>query len=294
MSYRRTRPKRLATSALCSHMPCTSSALLTSARSLCLAYFTPVFGGLLSDGLLGKYTTIMCFSTVYVIGLATLAGAAYQESVSGTFTGLILIGIGTGGIKPCVSSFGADQLPPAPQGGKGGDSAALRSYFSAFYFSINVGALLSYVLSPLFKQHLGYGFAFTVPAIMMACAVLLLVKNKNQYRIVKPTTRIADSPVVVVLSVVYHATKHKLTSLLRPPPTPPHTFLHHALLSNPTLTLPHVTATLSFFRTLRFVLLMPVFWMLYDQQGSVWILQAQRMQLPKWVQPEQLGVCNTL
>jgi len=76
----------------------TSMFLFTSA----LAYFTPVFGGLLSDALLGKYLTIVSFASVYVGGLFTLSVAAYASSKSLTFTGLFLIGVGTGGIKPCV------------------------------------------------------------------------------------------------------------------------------------------------------------------------------------------------
>jgi len=38
---------------------------------------------------------------------------------------------------------------------------------------------------------------------------------------------------------------------------------------------------------------MPFFWMLFDQQGSAWVLQAKKMKLPAYVKAEQLGVCNT-
>jgi hypothetical protein len=36
----------------------------------------------------------------------------------------------------------------------------------------------------------------------------------------------------------------------------------------------------------------PIFWCLYDQQGSVWTLQATRMALPAGMQPEQLQIVN--
>jgi dipeptide/tripeptide permease len=39
---------------------------------------------------------------------------------------------------------------------------------------------------------------------------------------------------------------------------------------------------------------MPIFWMLYDQQGAAWVLQSQRMRLPPYMEAEQLGVLNTI
>ena len=51
---------------------------------------------------------------VYGLGTALLAISAIHNSVGLMAAGLILIAIGTGGIKPCVSSFGADQLKNMP------------------------------------------------------------------------------------------------------------------------------------------------------------------------------------
>jgi dipeptide/tripeptide permease len=77
-----------------------------------LAYLTPIFGGWLSDSVLGKYWTIVSLSILYCLGQITISVTAIP-GVTGTpphwwgaFIGLILVGIGTGGIKPCVSSKG--------------------------------------------------------------------------------------------------------------------------------------------------------------------------------------------
>jgi proton-dependent oligopeptide transporter, POT family len=40
--------------------------------------------------------------------------------------------------------------------------------------------------------------------------------------------------------------------------------------------------------------MLPCFWMLYDQQGSVWTLQASRMNLHGVIQPEQINVLNPI
>jgi dipeptide/tripeptide permease len=39
---------------------------------------------------------------------------------------------------------------------------------------------------------------------------------------------------------------------------------------------------------------LPAFWMLFDQQGSVWLLQTKEMQLPGYIEPEQLGLVNAV
>ena len=50
-----------------------------------------------------------------------------------SFIGLVLIAFGTGGIKPCVVSFGAEQFKLPEQENR------LSTYFSVFYASINAG-----------------------------------------------------------------------------------------------------------------------------------------------------------
>lgn len=78
-----------------------------------LAYFTPLAGAALSDLWLGKYHTIVSLSLLYILGVILtsvlsipgLFGNAVP-SLWGPMVGLILVAIGTGGIKPLVSSHG--------------------------------------------------------------------------------------------------------------------------------------------------------------------------------------------
>lgn len=99
--------------------------------------------------------------------------------------GLFLIAVGTGGIKPCVSSFGGDQfvLPQQEQ--------QLRSFFSIFYFSINAGSVISSFLTPMLREYhcLGsnedcYPLAFGLPAALMIVALgkyNLYISFNSQY-----------------------------------------------------------------------------------------------------------------
>lgn len=52
---------------------------------------------------------------------------------------LYTVAIGTGGIKPNVSSFGADQFDDKVRA----ERKQKQSFFNWFYFSINVGSLLA-------------------------------------------------------------------------------------------------------------------------------------------------------
>ncbi|GMI05446.1 hypothetical protein TrLO_g3080 [Triparma laevis f. longispina] len=278
-----------------------SSAISAFMYTSALAYFTPLIGGLLSDAKLGKYTTIVVFSTVYIGGLTALAFGAFANEKSIAFLGLFFIGVGTGGIKPCVSSFGADQLKYTCDS-NGNVSAlpssssedSMRKYFSAFYFAINVGALISYIFSPVIKHHMGYGLAFLLPALFMLSALVTLIKNKATYAIIKPDSDSANSPVLVIGRILILATSNFVSGGRRVGGgRVASSFLDRATVGNVGITDEQVEDAKDFFRTFRFVLLMPLFWMLFDQQGSAWVLQAKRMKLPSWVEAEQLGVCNT-
>src|SRR5205814_8925338 len=65
-------------------------------------YFTPLLGGFLADRFLGKYRTILYISLLYCAGHACLA--IFLDTPTGFYTGLTLIALGSGGIKPWVSA----------------------------------------------------------------------------------------------------------------------------------------------------------------------------------------------
>ena len=90
-------------------------------------YFMPLFGALLSDGLLGKYRTIILLSLVYCLGHFALA---IDDTRMGLLIGQGLIAMGAGGIKPCVSAHIGDQFGIA-------NRHLMTKVFSWFYFSIN-------------------------------------------------------------------------------------------------------------------------------------------------------------
>uniref|UniRef100_H2Y3W9 Uncharacterized protein n=1 Tax=Ciona savignyi TaxID=51511 RepID=H2Y3W9_CIOSA len=158
-----------------------------------LAYFFPLVGGILADSYWGKYKTIAYLSIVYVIGhvMKTIAAIPFipgnTTHIVLSMIGLLLIAMGTGGIKPCVSSFGGDQF-------KLHQTVYLSQFFSMFYFAINSGALISKFITPMFRAdldcypgHVGpkydecYAVAFGVPGFLMLLAVGFFFAGTKYY-----------------------------------------------------------------------------------------------------------------
>ena len=89
-----------------------------------------------------------------------------------SFIGLALIGLGTGGIKPCVSAFGGEQFKLPEQ------SVQVTKFFSIFYAAINGGSLISTLLTPklqtevkCFGQDSCFPLSFGIPCALMIVAV---------------------------------------------------------------------------------------------------------------------------
>ncbi|XP_059660827.1 protein NRT1/ PTR FAMILY 8.2-like isoform X2 [Cornus florida] len=173
-------------------------------------YLTPLIGAFLADAYLGRYWTIASFSIIYVIGMTLLTMSATIPGLKPTcyakdvcyatetqsavcFLALYLIALGTGGIKPCVSAYGADQFDDADEAEKKHKS----SFFNWFYFAINVGALVSTVLIWV-QDNVGWGLGFGIPAATMAIAVVSFFSGTRLYRYQKP----GGSPLTRICQVV--------------------------------------------------------------------------------------------
>jgi len=134
-------------------------------------YFTPLLGALISDIWLGKYKTILFFSIVYCFGFFALA---FNQTRLGLATGLILIAIGSGMIKPCVSANVGDQF------GKS-NKYLMAKIYSWFYFAINLGAFLSNFFVPILLDRYGPKVAFGVPGCFMTLATFAFWLGRKKF-----------------------------------------------------------------------------------------------------------------
>jgi POT family proton-dependent oligopeptide transporter len=139
-------------------------------------YFFPLLGGWLADRFFGKFNTIFWFSMIYCAGHGCLA--LFEDNRTGFYTGLFLIALGAGGIKPLVASFVGDQFDER-------NKHLAKVVFDAFYWIINFGSFFASLLMPVFLAELGPSVAFGIPGALMFVATIVLVAAKNKYVMVK-------------------------------------------------------------------------------------------------------------
>jgi len=189
-------------------------------------YFFPIIGALVADILWGKYKTIITLSVVYCLGHLALA---IDDTRIGLSIGLTLIAIGSGGIKPCVSAHVGDQFQEK-------NKHLIEKIFSFFYLSINVGAAISTILTPLLLEHYGPHLAFGVPGLLMLIATIVFYRGHKVFIAIKPAG---------------WATYKK--DLFSP------------------------QGKKAIFNLSIMYIFIAVFWSLFDQTGSSWVLQAEKM-----------------
>jgi proton-dependent oligopeptide transporter, POT family len=141
-------------------------------------FFLPVLGGILADGFLGKYRTILYLSIIYCFGHLSLS---LDDTRLGLFLGLGLIALGAGGIKSSVSANVGDQFGA-------GNQHLLPRAFGWFYFSINVGSSFSIALCPILLNdpHFGPHYAFGLPGIFMLLATIVFFLGRRKFVHVLP------------------------------------------------------------------------------------------------------------
>ncbi len=188
-------------------------------------YFFPILGAIVSDAFFGKYRIILSLSVIYCLGHLALAMDATQ---TGMILGLCLIAIGSGGIKPCVSAHVGDQFGQT-------NANLLPRVFSWFYFSINLGAFASTLLTPWLLSQFGPHVAFGVPGFLMFLATMFFWLGRNNFVHIPPGGKDFIAQVF---------SREGLGSIAR-------LFIIYAFVA--------------------------MFWSLFDQTGSSWVLQAEKM-----------------
>ncbi|XP_053680157.1 peptide transporter family 1-like [Anopheles nili] len=257
-----------------------------------LAYFFPMMGAILADSWLGKFKTILYLSMVYCAGSTLIALGAIPPlnlpATSMTVLGLLFIAVGSGGIKPCVSAFGGDQFKLPEQ------AAQLAKFFSLFYFAINAGSLISTTLTPILREDVHcfgdsscFPLAFGVPAVLMIMSIVIFVCGRTLYTIKKPS----GNMIVLVFKCIGNA----LTVRSKERSANPRD--HWLDYAESKYGKGIVSDIKSLMKILILYIPLPVFWALFDQQGSRWTFQATRMNGEVGgftIKPDQMQVINPL
>jgi POT family proton-dependent oligopeptide transporter len=275
-------------------------------------YLFPLLGGWLSDRYFGKYNTILWFSLIYSLGFGCLS--AFPDNRNGFYVGLLLIALGSGGIKPLVASFVGDQFDQS-------NKHRAKVVFDAFYWIINFGSFFASLLMPIFRRTLDPHVVFAIPGVLMLVATIVFAAGRGRYVVVAPP---AADP--------HSFTRVIRTALLAPGKTRTGLYLAIAgvvtaigalalvpwfgLLTSLGLSLvmflglsiwgtwlqldrargTHPDAVVDGVRAVLRVLIafafVTPFWSLFDQKATTWVFQADHMDKPSWFDSAQMQLVN--
>lgn len=265
-------------------------------------YFFPLLGGWLADQFFGKYNTVLWLSLVYCAGHACLA--FFEDNLKGFYFGLFLIALGSGGIKPLVSTFMGDQFDET-------NKHKAKVVYEAFYWIINFGSFFASLLMPIFLRDYGPAVAFGIPGILMFIATAVFWSGRRKYVHVPPAppspdsfTRVARTALLARapgqgrpgLNIALLGAAGAVASLAM---SPSWGFVIAACLALVLLLAfgsigismqlerargvhpdPAVDGVRAVLRILVIFALVTPFWSLFDQKASTWIVQANAMTQP--------------
>ncbi|KAF2582128.1 hypothetical protein F2Q70_00008524 [Brassica cretica] len=173
----------------------------------------PLFGGFVADAYLGRYTTVLVATTIYLMGLVLLTMSWFIPGLKpchkevcveprkaheiAFFIAIYLISIGTGGHKPCLESFGADQFDDDHV-----EERKMRmSYFNWWNVCLCAGILTSVTVLVYIEDRVGWGVASIIFTTIMAISLLIFLIGKPFYRYRTPS----GSPLTPMLQVLVAA-----------------------------------------------------------------------------------------
>ncbi|EGG23767.1 hypothetical protein DFA_05902 [Cavenderia fasciculata] len=145
--------------------------------------FPVVIGGYLADGVIGKYKTTLYFMVMNCMGsillfLSTIPASDNPNSRNPfvLLVGLVLLSFGTGAFRPVFTAFIGDQLDAKTQG------PLVGRLYTFYMWGLNLGFLLSSIVSPLIGAKIGYQAAFLVPCLFNFASIALLLLGEEHYQ----------------------------------------------------------------------------------------------------------------
>ncbi|CAN1151366.1 Protein NRT1/ PTR FAMILY 2.13 [Linum perenne] len=186
--------------------------------------FLPVVGAFISDAYIGRFKTIAVAAFAQLLGMLIVTLTAWlpnlrppscqnDEVCTGPTTpqlavlatGLCLLSVGTGGIRPCSIPFGVDQFDSRTREGAKG----IDRFFNWYYFSFTVVSMLSMVIVFYIQETTGWVVGFAIPTAFMVVAIGLFFAGSGLYVHVKPEGSVF-SGIARVVCAAYRKRKLKL------------------------------------------------------------------------------------
>ncbi|XP_043716978.1 protein NRT1/ PTR FAMILY 3.1-like [Telopea speciosissima] len=209
------------------HMPLTKAAntLTTFAGTSSL---TPLLGAFIADAFSGRFWTITVASIIYQIGVMTLTVSAVlpklrpppchgnevcKEPNSGQlailWVSLLFTAIGTGGIRPCVVAFGADQFDETDPKQR----TNTWNFFNWYYFCMGLSTVVAVTVIVYIQETIGWGWGLGIPSIIMFLSIVTFIVAYPLYRHLDPS----GSPYTRLVQVIVAAFRKRKVLMVSEP-----------------------------------------------------------------------------
>lgn len=158
-----------------------------------LVYMSGIIGGWISDRLLGTRRTVFYGGILIMLGHIALS---FPGGITMLFISMVLIILGTGLLKPNVSSIVGDiYVKNDPRRDSG---------FSIFYMGINLGSFLAPLIIGAVQENYNYHAGFSIAAIGMFIGLIMYkISEKKNLGLagVEPTNPLSPAERVKVLKI---------------------------------------------------------------------------------------------
>lgn len=145
-------------------------------------YLFTIIGAWIADRLLGADRTLFGSAIVVMLGHIALA---LIPGVGGVGVGLVLIALGSGGLKATATTIVGGLYSR--------DDPRRDAGFSLYYLGVNLGAFFGPLLTGLLQSSLGFHFGFGLAAVGMAAGLVqYAIRRKNLPDTVRHVTNPVD------------------------------------------------------------------------------------------------------
>lgn len=246
-------------------------------------YLTPILGAIIADQYLGKYNTILIFCFVYIVGLLILTltslpvALSHGAGLGGFIAAILIIGLGTGGIKSNVAPLIADQYKRRRMVVKTDEKTGeriiidpaitIQRIYMVFYFCINLGSL-SLLATPYMERDIHFWAAYLLCLCMFLVGTLTLVLGRKVY-VVRPPQ---GSIITDCFRCIFMMIKNRKLDAAKPS--------YQAAMGN-SVTLPwsdhfveEVKRSLVAMKVFAFY---PIYWVIYGNFSNNFVSQAGQM-----------------
>lgn len=141
-----------------------------------------ILGGLVADRFLGQYRSVLVGGIVIALGHFVLA----VDLLSAFYVGLTLIVVGTGLLKPNVSTLVGSLYAP-------GD-ARRDAGFSLFYMGINLGAFIGPLIAGYLAQRVNWHVGFAAAGVGMTLGLIQYIAGRRPLQAAERQLTAPSSP----------------------------------------------------------------------------------------------------